>query len=498
MSEAQRRHSALLIATGVFVMLWTIARACVQSVTIDEADTYLYFVATPGPSHWIPMANNHVLNSMLMRLTTSIFGASAITLRLPALIGTLLYLWAVYCLVRLISERRWLSWALFTCLACNPFVMDYLVAARGYSMALAFLLWMVVIAGWHQRLDPKARAMRLLRICALISVLAALSVCANFSFAIADGLTALGMVLWISREHRRDLLKILAACTLPGLAVAYFLVGPVVFGWPRGELARAWGTDSLFKTVGSLVSASLFEPNNNLLHPRIYHYFVHFGRFLYPILAGLVLWRLVVLARERRLNPLAVVCGLAIAGGLAAHQFLFTVFGVKLPLERTAMWVVVLFLAMAGALAAEPDASAMGRASAKALTALLALIACYNIGCLRLNYFNEWKYDADMKNVYAVLASYNHTYGVTRVSANWRYVAALNCYRAMSGRESLEEVPRAPTQVNEYPPGYQAYVFYYGADEDFYRREGLKLVYHDSFTDAAVGIRPESLAPPAR
>ena len=153
-----------------------------------------------------------------------------------------------------------------------------------------------------------------------------------------------------------------------------------------------------------------------------------------------------------------MVCGGALLAALAAHEYLFHVYGILLPLDRTAMWVVVLFLAMAAMLAAEPLRTIAGRLSGYALTAILLLIAVYNLGCLRLTYFNEWKYDADMKNVYRVLAFYNHRYGVTRVSVNWRYVAALNCYRVMSGQETLEQIPGAPSELGSYPPGYQAYV----------------------------------------
>jgi hypothetical protein len=191
---------------------------------------------------------------------------------------------------------------------------------------------------------------------------------------------------------------------------------------------------------------------------------------------------------------LAAICGSALLAALACHEFLYLAYGILLPLDRTAMWAVLLFFGMAGALAAVPLPSLIGRISGKALTAILFLIACYNIGCLRLTYFNEWKYDADMKDVYAVLSYYNRAYGVTKVSTNWRYVAALNCYRAMSGRETIEEFPGGPAVANYYPPGYQAYVFYYPADEGFYKHEGLKLVYHDTFTHAAIGIRPEVLS----
>jgi uncharacterized membrane protein len=488
-NESSSRHSPLLIGTGVFAFLWVLARACVQSVTIDEADTYLASVWRPGPSHWDPSANNHVLNSLLMRLFTSIFGASAFTLRLPALIGAALYIGAVYFLALRISPRRLLQWALFVCLACSPFVMDYLVAARGYGLASAFLLWMIAFAVSLQAKDAVARTAWLGRACVLMSVCGALSVCSNFSFAVADLLTALGLYLWICHRHRRDYLQILAAFTLPGLAVAYFIVGSVVLAWPKGQFT--WGAESLLQMVKSLVSASLFEPNNYLLNPRLHHYFVHFGPFLYPLLLAFALWRAALLLLNRRSSPLAMVCGLAMVAALLCHQFLYSVYGILLPLDRTAMWMVLLFLVMAGAIAAVPLSSAIGRASGMALTGILAAVACYNIGCLRLTYFNEWKYDADMKNVYGVLSYYNHKYGLTKVSTNWRYVAPINCYRTMSGQETIEPVPGAPSVVNFYPPEYQAYVFYYPWDEEFYKREGLKLVYHNTFTGAAVAIRPE-------
>ena len=472
-------------------MLWTLARACVQSLTIDEADTYLAWVRPEGPAYWTPHANNHVLNSMLMRLSTTIFGTSAITLRLPALIGTAVYIGAVYCLARLITGRRMLQWALFACLTLNPFVMDYLVAARGYSVASAFLLWMVVIAARF-----KEGKSELWRTCALISMFAALSICANFSFAIADLLTALGLFLWICREHRREYLRILAACVAPGLAILYFLAGPVILAWPKSQFT--WGAASLVEMVRSLVHACLFEPNEYLLHPQLRHYFVHFGAFLYPILAALVISRAVMLLLEKppetSAGPLAIICGSAWLAALICHEFLHLAYGIPLPLDRTALWVALVSLVTAGALASLRLSSRAGRFSGRALTVILVLIGCYNIGCLRLTYFNEWKYDADMKNVYAVLASYNHTYSLTKISTNWRYVGALNCYRLISGRETIEKIPYAPSVAGEYPPGYQAYVVYYPVDQGFVKLQNLQVVYHDDFSGVAVAIRPEILS----
>jgi hypothetical protein len=70
-------------------------------------------------------------------------------------------------------------------------------------------------------------------------------------------------------------------------------------------------------------------------------------------------------------------------------------------------------------------------------------------------------------------------------------VAALNCYRALSGRETLEQISPGARSPEDFPKGFPIYVIYYPTDAPVLKREGLKVVYHDPFTDAAVAIRPE-------
>jgi hypothetical protein len=485
--RAGHKHFPLLISTGACAFLWIVARACVQSITIDEANTFLVYALRASPSGWEASSNNHVLNSLLMRLFVMVFGASPFTIRLPAVIGAAIYITAVYFLVRLITSKLLLQWSLLVCLVASPFTMDYLVAARGYSLALAFLTCAITLAARH-----KQRGGSLYKAAVLISVCAALSVSANFSFGIADVATGLLILIWMWGDAAASRTKTLAAFALPGLAVGYFFVGATVLGWPKGQFT--WGAQSLLETSRSLLHASLYEPNPYLLNPRLQHHFVHFGTFLYPLLGAFFLWRAVLLYRAR-----ATVRGLApalIAGGaltitLGCHQLLFWFYGVLLPLDRTGLYIALFLFLMAGAAAAIPLDSFQGRITARAMTGVLVLIACYSIGCLRLTYFREWKYDADMKKVYSVLAYYNRTYGLKNVSVNWRYVASINAYRELSGHETLHEIGGAPTEINEYPAGYQAYVVFYPWDWGFVKREGLKVVYHDAFTGNAVAIRPE-------
>lgn len=49
-------------------------------------------------THWQPPSNNHVLNSLPMRLSLWQFGAGETWRRVPALVGGAIYIVAVFCL----------------------------------------------------------------------------------------------------------------------------------------------------------------------------------------------------------------------------------------------------------------------------------------------------------------------------------------------------------------------------------------------------------------
>src|SRR2546426_12510228 len=99
-----RDHAALLTFAAVAVCVLA-ARACLQSITIDEAASFLMFSKTSWAAHWWPSSGNHVLNSLLMRLVTSIFGVSEPTVRAPAVIGGVLYLGSALCLCLLTRDQ---------------------------------------------------------------------------------------------------------------------------------------------------------------------------------------------------------------------------------------------------------------------------------------------------------------------------------------------------------------------------------------------------------
>jgi hypothetical protein len=456
------RDTCVPRAIGLFALLWIVARAAVQSVTIDEADTFLAYVAPPFPTHWSGSANNQLLNSLLMRLFTSIFGVAHLSVRAPALIGAAIYIVAAIAVARHISDDWRIQWPLLTTLIYNPFVMDHLVAARGYSLALGLLMAAIACAG------PRPRP-------ALASLCAGLSFTANFSFVFVD--VAVIALLFLPRTGWRP--RAIAACIAPGLAVALFLAGSVLWNWPKNQFV--YGASSLGEMMNSVLRPSLYEINPYLVNPPMARAFTWLGQFLFPLVA---LVCLIAAARPRR--PAGGVAGRIFAIGIAtvaAHWLLFRLAHVLLPKDRTAIFLAPLFFLMAGALASESRGHARG---AGALA--LALTSIYFVFCLRLNYFREWKWDADDKELYAVVAWYSRTYGVTDIFPNWRYVAALNYYRAQSGRDSL---PTLESHLPPYSATHDLYVMFFPTDEEFLKANGLRVVYYGRVSESVVAIRPE-------
>ena len=78
-------------------------RAMTQSVTPGEAWNYHRFIGPPWTESFAHFdVNNHVLNTLLVRISTTRFHLTELSLRLPSLLAGVLYLWVVFRLA-----RRW-------------------------------------------------------------------------------------------------------------------------------------------------------------------------------------------------------------------------------------------------------------------------------------------------------------------------------------------------------------------------------------------------------
>jgi len=464
----------LLILAGLFALVWSVVRACVQSITLDESDTYFWFVA--NSEIFYPFPNNHVLNSLLMWITTHAFGVSSLTARMPALLGAIVYIATCYFLCRTITDRFSLQFPLFICLVFNPFTLDFMVAARGYSLANAFLLVAIAIPVWDR--------LKLRTSCALASVALGLSFAANFSFAFVDLAAFLAILIWAVR--RESGARVVWVCVLPGLFVALLIGGYPLAHMRRGDLF--YGAHSLGEMTRSLVDASLYQ-----LNPRFGGTLFKVMRFLKPrMLPALGILCVCQIIVTRRLGKLAATLGGIVTVAVLMHWLAFRLDNLALPMSRTGIFLLPLCTLFVGAVAAEPAESVVSRSLRGGMTAVFMCLACYFVLCLRAEYFKEYEYDRDVKDVYSVLARLNHAYGVTDVAPTGVYASPLNFYRVASGRETF---PEFKAVAGAFPVGRAIYVMHGPFERPFIEREGLAIIYRGKSGEVVVAVPPGGVIP---
>jgi Dolichyl-phosphate-mannose-protein mannosyltransferase len=141
MERASTVSTRTVLALLAALVAFNVYRAATRDVTPAEAWNYDRYVGVTWEESLRHFdLNNHVFISLLERISTKRFHLTELSLRLPGLVGGLLYLWAVFRLC-----RRWFVpgvefAAAVAVMVLHPWVIDALSQARGYGFAMAFWL----------------------------------------------------------------------------------------------------------------------------------------------------------------------------------------------------------------------------------------------------------------------------------------------------------------------------------------------------------------------
>ncbi|MCS7011246.1 MAG: glycosyltransferase family 39 protein, partial [Anaerolineales bacterium] len=132
----------LLVAAGIayrFEYLYS-------SLHHDEAYTYIAFaksLQTAATDYHLP--NNHVFHSILVYLSTQLFGNAPWAVRLPAFLAGVLLIPAVYALGKCHYDR-WGALGAALLVAISPVTVNYSTNARGYTLVALFGLLLLLLA----------------------------------------------------------------------------------------------------------------------------------------------------------------------------------------------------------------------------------------------------------------------------------------------------------------------------------------------------------------
>lgn len=134
------------IALSLPAIVYVVYRAMVLDFNYDECWTFLGYAQASIYDVLVntyPAANNHVLHSLLMKLSAKLFGDAPFALRIPVVLAFFAYILVVIKMV--LETPKLFRLPVFLGLIYQPYLLDYFSMARGYGIALAALLFAVFV-----------------------------------------------------------------------------------------------------------------------------------------------------------------------------------------------------------------------------------------------------------------------------------------------------------------------------------------------------------------
>jgi hypothetical protein len=420
----------------LFLFLVNLYRARTQSITTDEAFTYNRSVSAPIPALWKDFdANDHVLHTLLCKVTTGMFGVSEFTLRIPALAGGILYFWTVWAFSRLLFRDGPFFLLSVAALALNPLILDYCSIARGYGMATALLLLAL-----YQLLRFQKAVTELWRM-NVAGVALALGVAANLTVALPGVvLMTLFSAQYLGeclRPLDRDRLGARASHLIDRMVVPGIVITVTLLLFPLMPARRESfyvGATRLADSVTSLIYACLWRPGNpfenSSLHQTMESAILIAGWYVLPGVFAVAFFAAAI--RRRITTPLTWLFLLTVlTAGLqmALHHWS----NVPYPERRTGLYYVPLLtlLGLETAFAAPKLLRTVSAAVALCMVALFLLL--WNV-----RYYDEWLFDASTRDLMRSVQANRSRFPVLRLTASWPLLHGAIFYRSLYKLDWLE------------------------------------------------------------
>lgn len=248
-------RDALVIGSVIASLVLSGHKAVTAAITYDEAYTYLRFAGQPisGILSDYHVPNNHILHTILVHVSTGLYGNAVWAIRLPAFLGGVAFLTAVVALSRRCPEPARSLWPI--AVALTPMVIEFNALARGYSLGAASCLWALwLLIRIDMRLPDAKRRFRNL---VIVGALLGLSMAFVPTYAIFSvGVVAASLIV---RAVQRSAVTIrqlaldgaaLLVGSFPVVGVTYARIdiepGTWPWGYPAGsEALRAFWSGTL-------------------------------------------------------------------------------------------------------------------------------------------------------------------------------------------------------------------------------------------------------------
>jgi hypothetical protein len=478
------------LGTAVFALICY--RAATRAIWIDEAFTYNLFVALPLLEAFsLYDANNHLLFTLLARVSVALLPAGEFALRLPAVLASLLCLVGTALAANRLLRSPMLALGAFAVLALHPLTLEYMNSARGYSLALGFWLLALALAAKCIRGMPSG-----FRQAAASGALLGLAFSANATYVVPGA--AVLAALWVSRlaSRRAGAGREIAGWTAGAFAAGLPAAVYIILMANRESFYA--GEATLRGSLAGLVQKGLYFAPTPVNRPGTelgqwaWFYVQEYGWALLSVLI-LVSFARGVVAVLRALRgaqladdgggQAALFAVAAFATCLALVTVLNWLFRLPFPQERTGLYLIPLAaICFFQGLEWLLEGGWLRRAAAAIPAAYIAMMAVHFFFCLPVTWHSLAKFDAGSRAMMEAVARQSNSERKATIGGNWLLCEGVNYYRSILGLDWLEPMQRTGPEGD--------FDFYALLDEDLpvAQRKGLRIIFHHSLAGSYLAV----------
>lgn len=374
---------------------YVLLRAWQMPFFIDESFSFTHFALDSFHAiitYRIPDANNHVVNSICMKLGSTLFGNSEFSLRLANVLSFPIYAAFAWLMLEDIEDRMVRSGA-YLMLVLNPFLLDFFSLARGYGMSEAMMM-----ASLYYLVQLLRQQLYYLMPSILFFFFGMLAVLCNFTllswFLLSIAMAGIRMLYLILMQRHQW--KLYTTAFFAGMVLlvppAGYVAAIIIKLYKAGALGYGGDDDFWKDTVTSLIKGVLYgQP---------------YARFMEIVLEcsiiGILLLSLLILFywfRKRRQffqkYSLLWMCFSLLLGLFGIIELQHYFFGSPYVIQRTALFFVPIFTLLTIQLLHLLAGRALW---GKYVTIAFAFLWIIHFGfSANLKYVYIWKFDADTR-----------------------------------------------------------------------------------------------------
>lgn len=171
-----QNYNILYWVLGLILLFLVSKEAVVLPLTHDEGNTIHCSSTTVWDiiTYKDPVPNNHILNTLLIKINQSIFGKSLLAARLANILSFIPFFIFTVLIGKKLFESVWPQLLFVFSLVLQPFILDFYAVTRGYGLSLSLM----IISIYYMLLRIRSGQRKDLILCILF---AALGVYANFT-----------------------------------------------------------------------------------------------------------------------------------------------------------------------------------------------------------------------------------------------------------------------------------------------------------------------------